>query len=129
MPSPTPLAVATASIQRLVKEESFYHKELEGQKTRVANLEQTIAAGTDDKNAEYVLRQEVGYIFSLMSLTTYPSPPLYLISQPISSFTSMFFLTCKENRELVTNMETENSNGRDRSRLRPAAQAYRRGGG
>lgn len=60
MPSPTPLAVATASIQRLVKEESLYHKELDGQKTRIAKLEQTIAAGTDEENAEYVLRQEVG---------------------------------------------------------------------
>lgn len=59
MPSPSPLTVATQSIERLVKEESYYHKELDGQKTRIAKLEQTLAAGTDEENAEFVLKQEV----------------------------------------------------------------------
>jgi tubulin-specific chaperone A len=59
MPAPTPLAVATQSVQRLVKEETSYHKELSSQQSRVSKLESEIAAGTADENAEYVLKQEV----------------------------------------------------------------------
>lgn len=59
MPAPTPLDVATQSVQRLVKEEASYHKELDGQKVRVAKIESEISAGTGDENAGYVLKQEV----------------------------------------------------------------------
>ncbi|KAB5551124.1 tubulin binding cofactor A-domain-containing protein [Coniochaeta sp. 2T2.1] len=58
MPAPSPLDVATQSVQRLVKEEASYHKELDGQKARVEKIEAEIKAGTDDENAEYVLKQE-----------------------------------------------------------------------
>lgn len=60
MPAPTPLDVATQSVQRLVKEEKSYHKELDTQNSRVAKIESEISAGTGDENAEYVLKQEVG---------------------------------------------------------------------
>lgn len=69
MPAPTPLTVAIQSINRLVKEESLYHKELEGQKTRISKLEETIKAGTDDQNAEYVLKQEVRLFHKLTIYT------------------------------------------------------------
>jgi hypothetical protein len=59
MPAPTPLDVATHSVQRLIKEETSYHKELSGQQARVAKIESEIQAGTGDENAEYVLKQEV----------------------------------------------------------------------
>jgi len=59
MPSPTPLEVATQSVQRLVKEETSYHKELSSQQARVSKIESEISAGTGDENAEYVLKQEV----------------------------------------------------------------------
>jgi tubulin-specific chaperone A len=62
MPAPTPLDVATQSVKRLVKEEGYYHKELDNQKDRIAKLEKEIAAGSDDQNAEYILRQEVRFI-------------------------------------------------------------------
>ncbi|KAF2445391.1 tubulin binding cofactor A [Karstenula rhodostoma CBS 690.94] len=54
MPPPSKLAVATSSLVRLVKEEASYHKEMEQQHARIKKLE----AGSDEENAEYMLRQE-----------------------------------------------------------------------
>lgn len=61
MPPPTPLAIATSSLQRLIKEESSYHKELQQQQKRIANLEKTQVEETDEDrgNAEFSLKQEV----------------------------------------------------------------------
>ncbi|KUI53990.1 Tubulin-specific chaperone A [Cytospora mali] len=60
MAPPSPLAIATSSVQRLVKEETYYHKELASQQTRVEKLEKDIKEGSKDldNNAEYVLKQE-----------------------------------------------------------------------
>jgi tubulin-specific chaperone A len=55
MPAPSQLAIATSSVQRLVKEEASYHKELSQQEARFAKL-QTNGAG--DENAEFQLKQE-----------------------------------------------------------------------
>ncbi|KAG4434306.1 hypothetical protein IFR05_010219 [Cadophora sp. M221] len=55
MAPPTPLAIATSSLQRLVKEEISYEKELEGQEAR---LEKILATKDQDENAEYQLKQE-----------------------------------------------------------------------
>lgn len=56
MAPPSQLAIATSSVQRLVKEEASYHRELQQQTERIRRLE------TDndetDENKEYVLRQE-----------------------------------------------------------------------
>ena len=75
MPAPSPLAVATSSVTRLVREYDSYHKELDSQNARVAKIEQEIKAGTGDDNAEYVLKQEV-------CLSTFHSPffPTQLMS-------------------------------------------------
>lgn len=61
MPPPSPLAIATSAVQRLVKEEAMYHKELSHQQARVTKLEQDIANKSPnlDENAEYILKQEV----------------------------------------------------------------------
>ena len=61
MAPPTPLAVATSSVQRLVKEEAYYHKDLASQHARIAKLEKDIGEKSADldENAEYVLKQEV----------------------------------------------------------------------
>ncbi|KAH7364787.1 tubulin binding cofactor A [Rhexocercosporidium sp. MPI-PUGE-AT-0058] len=56
MAPPTPLAIATSSLQRLVKEEVSYEKELQGQETR---LEKLLATKDQDENAEYQLKQEL----------------------------------------------------------------------
>jgi len=56
MPPPSQLAIATSSLNRLVKEETSYHKELEQQQASIAKLEQ----GGGDENAEFTLKQEVG---------------------------------------------------------------------
>ncbi|KAL1953760.1 hypothetical protein VTO42DRAFT_2291 [Malbranchea cinnamomea] len=60
MAPPSPLAVATASVNRLVKEEASYHREMESQKKRIEKLEAEIAEGIEDEdgNREYILRQE-----------------------------------------------------------------------
>lgn len=56
MPAPSKLSIGTSSLQRLLKEEKSYHKELEQQQARVKQLEQ---GGSNDENAEFMLRQEV----------------------------------------------------------------------
>lgn len=55
----SPLAIATSSVNRLVKEEASYHRELEEQTKRIAKLESE--AGTEDPegNREYLIKQEV----------------------------------------------------------------------
>jgi tubulin-specific chaperone A len=61
MPPQSPLAVATASVQRLVKEEASYHRELESQQKRIEKLEAETASGQPDEdgNRQYILNQEV----------------------------------------------------------------------
>ncbi len=56
MAPPTPLAIATSALQRLVKEEVSYEKELKGQEER---LERILATKDEDENADYRLKQEV----------------------------------------------------------------------
>ncbi|KAL3419215.1 tubulin-specific chaperone Rbl2 [Phlyctema vagabunda] len=55
MAPPSPLAIATGSVQRLVKEEGSYHKELASQETRLQKLLDNTA---EDENKEYLLKQE-----------------------------------------------------------------------
>ncbi|KAF8848442.1 tubulin-specific chaperone-like protein Rbl2 [Acephala macrosclerotiorum] len=55
MAPPSALAIATSSVQRLMKEEASYHKELKNQEAR---LEKLLASKTEDENAEYQLKQE-----------------------------------------------------------------------
>jgi tubulin-specific chaperone A len=57
MPPPSPLAIATSVVQRLVKEETSYHKELKSQEAR---LEKLVSSTDADENKEYQLKQEVG---------------------------------------------------------------------
>ncbi|KAK4230560.1 tubulin binding cofactor A [Podospora fimiseda] len=61
MAPPTPLSIATQSVNRLVKEEAYYHKEQASQEARIAKLKQELET-TDpadlDSNAEYMLKQE-----------------------------------------------------------------------
>lgn len=65
MPAPSQLAIATSVLNRLVKEESSYHKELEQQKVKIGKLE--AGEGADDENAEYILRQHVSDDISIPS--------------------------------------------------------------
>ena len=64
MSPPSQIAIATSSLNRLVKEEASYHKELQQQQASIAKLEQ----GSDEENAEYMLRQEVGSIHVAASI-------------------------------------------------------------
>ncbi|OTB05936.1 hypothetical protein M426DRAFT_319321 [Hypoxylon sp. CI-4A] len=60
MPAPSPLTIATQSVQRLVKEEKYYRKELTQQSERVKKLEAELKNGGEgtDNNAAFVLKQE-----------------------------------------------------------------------
>lgn len=61
MAPPTPLAIATQAVNRLVKEEAYYHKEQASQEKRIKKLEEDIKNNSPDldSNAEYILKQEV----------------------------------------------------------------------
>ena len=60
MAPPSQLAIAASSVQRLVKEEASYYKELQQQEAR---LEKTRSSKDEDENAEYQLKQEVSACF------------------------------------------------------------------
>jgi hypothetical protein len=79
MAPPSQLAIATSSVQRLVKEEASYHKELAQQEAR---LEKLLASKDEDENAEYQLKQEASPSLSLvptMSLVFCPFPSIFLL--------------------------------------------------
>jgi tubulin-specific chaperone A len=61
MPGPTPLHIAAQAVQRLLKEEEYYEKELAQQEKQVKKLEDDFKNGVNDEdgNAEYVLKQNV----------------------------------------------------------------------
>jgi tubulin-specific chaperone A len=66
MPPPTPLTITTSSLQRLIKEEASYHRELQLQQQSIDRLESAARMpeeGDDDDeergNREFVIRQEV----------------------------------------------------------------------
>jgi hypothetical protein len=61
MPAPSPLVIATSVLNRYVKEEKSYHKELEQQSARIAKLE--AGEDADNENAEFILRQQVSVLF------------------------------------------------------------------
>lgn len=66
MPPPSPLSIATSSINRLLKEESSYRTELVAQEKRIEGLESQTEDGAEDAeegNREFSLRQEVSIIF------------------------------------------------------------------
>ncbi|KAK5990666.1 hypothetical protein PT974_08935 [Cladobotryum mycophilum] len=60
MPPPSPLAIATGAVNRLVKEESTYHKELVDGETELKKLEEKLKSGEQDEdgNAEFLIRQQ-----------------------------------------------------------------------
>lgn len=76
MAPPTPLSIATGSVNRLVKEEAYYHKDQAAQEKRIEKLKQEIQTAdpsTLDSNAEYMLKQEVKLTFTSQSAL----PPFY----------------------------------------------------
>ncbi|KAK3498437.1 tubulin binding cofactor A [Neurospora crassa] len=60
MAPPSALNIATQSVNRLVREKSYYHKEQTSQEARIKKLQDEIAANSPDldSNAPYVLKQE-----------------------------------------------------------------------
>ncbi|GAP87345.1 putative tubulin-specific chaperone Rbl2 [Rosellinia necatrix] len=60
MPAPSPLTIATQSVQRLVKEDGYYRKELSQQSERVKKLEADLGTTSEpaDGNASFMLKQE-----------------------------------------------------------------------
>ena len=73
--APSQTQIAISSLQRLLKEEASYHKELESQKKRITKLEES--NDDEDGNKEFTLKQEVGQQFFdnwLPSLAILPTP-------------------------------------------------------
>jgi Tubulin binding cofactor A len=70
MPAPSKLAIQTAALLRLVKEEASYHKELEGQEQRIKNLEDD--SSDENENRDYLIKQEVGGMLALQSAADHP---------------------------------------------------------
>ncbi len=58
MAPPSQLSIASSSVQRLVKEEVSYHKELKNQEARLEKLLSSNDAD-EDGNAEFLVKQEV----------------------------------------------------------------------
>ncbi|RFU77919.1 tubulin binding cofactor a [Trichoderma arundinaceum] len=60
MPPPSALVIATGAVNRLLKEEASYHKELEEQEAKAKAQEEKIKSGQDDEdgNATYILKQQ-----------------------------------------------------------------------
>lgn len=71
MAPPGQLSIATSSVQRLVKEEASYYKELQQQEAR---LEKTQASKDEDENAEYQVKQEASPCYSILLCPTFSSP-------------------------------------------------------
>lgn len=65
MAPPTKLAVHVSAVERLVKEEQSYHKEMHLQEKRIAKHRETIDT---QENAEFLLNQEVS-----LNLPPHPS--------------------------------------------------------
>ena len=57
MPSPSALSIATSAVNRLLKEEVTYRKELASQEERLSKLEGTTTG--EDENREFNLEQQV----------------------------------------------------------------------
>ena len=55
--APSQLQIATSALQRYLKEEQSYHKELKNQQKRITDLENNKDNG--DQNYEFTLKQEV----------------------------------------------------------------------
>ncbi|TQV97216.1 tubulin-specific chaperone Rbl2 [Cordyceps javanica] len=60
MPAPSALAITTSSVQRLLKEEASYHKELSEQEKTVQGLEENLKAASadEDGNEAFMLKQQ-----------------------------------------------------------------------
>lgn len=57
-PGPSQLKIKTSALQRLVKEEQSYHKELEQQNQSLAKAEAS-TPDEDDTNHAYMIEQQV----------------------------------------------------------------------
>ncbi|OAX82449.1 hypothetical protein ACJ72_03199 [Emergomyces africanus] len=58
MAPPSPLSIATSAVQRLVKEEASYHRELKQQEERIKRLEAEQPGEDEDGNRDYMIKQE-----------------------------------------------------------------------
>lgn len=70
MAPPSKLDITTRSLERLIKEEKLYHKELEQQESSILKFQPG-----DDENGEFILKQQVS------SLLHVPITPYLIMGQ------------------------------------------------
>ncbi len=144
MPAPSPLSIATQSVQRLVKEDSYYRKELAQQSERVKKLEADLKTSPEsaDGNAPFILKQEVRAphpsihpsILSLCSLAPLPVyckctllPATHAFIQPALPLGRQTLVNCGCNLANGITAGLAKSRRRDPCRVRAAARAHRGG--
>jgi hypothetical protein len=86
MPPPSQLSIATSSLQRLIKEEASYHREMEMQQKSIDRLERGEQDEEEEEeaesgNREYLLGQEVLFFFPVLS--SHLSYPFSFISESV----------------------------------------------
>ena len=78
MPTPSKLAIHTAALLRLVKEEASYHKEQTAQEKRIKSLEDEPA----DENSDYLIKQEAGDMFIFQSVADHSRHARWMKPKP-----------------------------------------------
>lgn len=95
MPPASPLAIATSAVQRLVKEEASYHRELEQQTKRLQKLESEGPGDNDEGNHAFLIKQEVRILLSCLYIVTVPD--LNICTAP----------SCRRDQGSISNVERE----------------------
>ncbi|KAL5320336.1 hypothetical protein ACEPPN_011137 [Leptodophora sp. 'Broadleaf-Isolate-01'] len=121
MAPPTPLAIATSSLQRLVKEEISYEKELKGQEAR---LEKIIATKDQDENADYQLKQELwsGNEVIEQNITAQDYPARAAIQETKNVFPPLRERIKDALQRLQDQVEDGESNGADEAEITKAKE-------
>jgi len=114
MPAPSQLAIATSVLNRLVKEEKSYHKELEQQNVKIAKLE--AGEDADNENAEFILRQQVSRFAenqfsqsqsSIIRVSPVPCADICIQKQAVEQTKAVFPALNQKIRDALTKLEEQ----------------------
>ena len=89
MPSSSPLAIASNSVTRLLKECKYYEEDIAAQRRKISELKQEIQQGNDADNAGYLLKQRVSRSRVCLLVKLVDSPQERALSETETVLTSM----------------------------------------